>query len=122
MRISRVSTGFIMIGISIFLCLSALLADDSEMRVAELAFIENFLAVIAVALMVFGIYLAAFSKACPVCVKKSLVGRVTVNYAAMFLKPAHMYQIKPRRYSLPLVAFLKRHVGRRCTLDRQICR
>jgi hypothetical protein len=31
MRISRVSTGFIMIGISIFLFLSALLADDSEL-------------------------------------------------------------------------------------------
>jgi hypothetical protein len=70
MRISRVSTGFIMIGISIFLFLSALLADDSEMRVAELAFIENSLALLAVVLMGFGIYLAVFSKACPVCGEK----------------------------------------------------
>ena len=70
MRISRVSTGFIMIGILIFLFLSALLADDSELRVAELAFIENSLALLAAVLMGFGIYLAVFSKACPVCGEK----------------------------------------------------
>jgi type III secretory pathway component EscT len=67
MRISRVSAGLVMIGISIFLFLLARVADDSEMRVAELAFVQNSLAVIAIVLMACGIYLAAFSKACPVC-------------------------------------------------------
>jgi hypothetical protein len=40
------------------------------MRVAELAFIENSLALLAAVLMGFGIYLAVFSKACPVCGEK----------------------------------------------------
>ena len=51
MRISRVSAGFVLIGISIFLFFSTLLAEDSELRVAELAFVENSLALLAAVLM-----------------------------------------------------------------------
>jgi hypothetical protein len=70
MRISRVSAGFVLVGISIFLFFSTLLAEDSELRVAELAFVENSLALLAAVLMGFGIYLVVFSKACPICAEK----------------------------------------------------
>ncbi|MGN6732610.1 MAG: hypothetical protein ACTHMB_11680, partial [Candidatus Binatia bacterium] len=43
---------------------------DSELRVAELAFVENSLALLAAVLMGFGIYLVVFSKACPICAEK----------------------------------------------------
>ena len=69
MTISRVKLGFVMIGLSVFLLLISGSLNDPEiqMSVAGTAFLENSFLIAALALIGVGIYLAYFSKPCPVC-------------------------------------------------------
>lgn len=72
MPISRVTTGFVMIGGAIFLLLYVGLWDDPEaaIGIAWGSFVENLIALIALVLIGFGIRFAFYSKPCPVCDEK----------------------------------------------------
>ena len=95
MPISRVTAGFVMIGVSIFLLLYVGLRNDLDpaIGIAWGSFVENFIAVIALALIGFGIQFAFFSKPCPVCDEK-LRRTATDCYQCGF-----NFQSAPRRMS-----------------------
>lgn len=72
MTISRAKAGFAMIGVSIvfFLIADSIENLETQLGVAAAAFVENCLFIAALALVAVGIYLACFSKACPVCAQR----------------------------------------------------
>ena len=68
MPISRVTFGYVMIGLSIiFFCIGAREDPELAIGVAWGAFLENLLAIIALVLLSLGIQFAFFSKSCPLC-------------------------------------------------------
>ncbi len=72
MTISRAKAGFAIIGISIvfFLIADSIENLETQLGVAAAAFVENGLSIAAFALLGVGIYLAFFSKPCPVCAER----------------------------------------------------
>ena len=72
MPISRVTAGYVLIGVSLFLLLYLGIRDDPELAIgiAWGAFLENSIAIIALVVLSFGIHFAFFSKPCPVCEEK----------------------------------------------------
>jgi hypothetical protein len=71
MSISRVTAGFVMIGVSIaLLIIPATEASEVKIGIAWGAFLENLIAIIALVLLSFGVQFAFFSKPCPVCDEK----------------------------------------------------
>jgi hypothetical protein len=72
MTISRAKAGFAMIAISIvfFFIADSIENLETQLGIAAAAFVEDCLFIVALALIGLGIYLACFSKPCPVCAER----------------------------------------------------
>jgi hypothetical protein len=91
MIISRVKTGYFMVGGSIALFgLAAILTDDAlpETRAAALTPFQNLFVIVSIALMIIGVYFVLSSKTCPVCGEKIIRSADECRYCGTTFKIA----------------------------------